>query len=203
MILNIEGAMEHSCLENCSGAKYKIFPVIFLIFNNNIPLRWLSTSSSTGNFDYSYAYYMYSLQIEYFIIGIRHGCFCHFFVKHVFWVLLYRYTLLSGTFHFLTEPGIFPCTIYFRQIQGNKESKVRSWMTFFDDVNNKYKRGKLSPSMFILPGIHSGSQLAGEYCSIYLANISRAAVSPWKVVENMRNHLSSFWLFFIHERRGT
>jgi hypothetical protein len=52
--LNIEGATDQ---ENCSRAKYKILhriAVAFLIFNNNIPLGWLSTASSTAHFDYSY-----------------------------------------------------------------------------------------------------------------------------------------------------
>ena len=35
-ILNIEGATDHSCLENCNGAKYKIFTVTFSIFNKII-----------------------------------------------------------------------------------------------------------------------------------------------------------------------
>ena len=33
LILNIEGATDHSCLENHRWAKYKIFPVTFLIFS--------------------------------------------------------------------------------------------------------------------------------------------------------------------------
>ena len=36
LILNIEGAMDHSCLINCSGAKYKVFTLTFLIFNGII-----------------------------------------------------------------------------------------------------------------------------------------------------------------------
>ena len=46
LILNIEGAVDHSCLINCSGAKYKIFTVTFLIFNRIIFLYlwWLSTA---------------------------------------------------------------------------------------------------------------------------------------------------------------
>ena len=32
LILNIQGTIDHSCLENRSGAKYKIFTVTFLIF---------------------------------------------------------------------------------------------------------------------------------------------------------------------------
>ena len=36
LILNIEGATDHSCLENCSGAKYKTFILTFLISNRII-----------------------------------------------------------------------------------------------------------------------------------------------------------------------
>ena len=36
VILNIKAATDHSCLENCSGAKCKIFTVAFLIFNRII-----------------------------------------------------------------------------------------------------------------------------------------------------------------------
>ena len=36
MILNIEKATDHTCLENCSRAKYKIFNLIFLISNRII-----------------------------------------------------------------------------------------------------------------------------------------------------------------------
>ena len=32
----MKGATDHFCLENCSGAKYKIFTVTFLIFNRII-----------------------------------------------------------------------------------------------------------------------------------------------------------------------
>ena len=36
MKLNIEKATDHTCLENCSRAKYKIFTLIFLISNRII-----------------------------------------------------------------------------------------------------------------------------------------------------------------------
>ena len=58
LILNIDRATDCSWLQNRSGWKYKIFTLYRCNFFNfqyhNIPLRWLSTASSTGHFDYSY-----------------------------------------------------------------------------------------------------------------------------------------------------
>ena len=86
LILNIEGAMDRSCLQNTSGTKYKVctlyrYKKIFSV-SNNIPLRWLSTASSTGHFDYSYAH-IYGLFIEDFVVEIHHRR-RHFFFELFF-----------------------------------------------------------------------------------------------------------------------
>ena len=61
-----------------SGAKYKIFTVTSLIFNNNdIPLRWLSTASPNVHFDYLYTN-IDALQSVYCYVKFRHGRFTSF-----------------------------------------------------------------------------------------------------------------------------
>ena len=59
LILNIEGATDHSCLENHAVEQNKKMFTLhrcnFLNFQyNNISLQWLSSKSSSGHFDYLY-----------------------------------------------------------------------------------------------------------------------------------------------------
>ena len=83
---------------------------------NNIPLRWLSTALSTSHFDYSYSH-IYDPIVEDFAIEIHHG-HLHFFILRCFFnfCLTLVILFLPGTFHFLTEPGIF-CCVDFEAIQ--------------------------------------------------------------------------------------
>ena len=97
VILNIKAATDHSCLENCSGAKYKIFTVTFLIFiNNNIPFRWLSTASSTGHQSFLLLVCLYSCFIDHLFIisSFHHGCYNFF---------------LTGFINFLVQTWYQPC----------------------------------------------------------------------------------------------
>ena len=85
-VLIIQGAIDHSCLENCSGAKYKIFTSyrcnVFNFQHNNIPLRWLSTASSGSYFDYPYACIHWLIIEDFVIVEIQH---CRHFFLNVFY----------------------------------------------------------------------------------------------------------------------
>ena len=70
-VLIIQGAIDHYCLENCSGAKYKIFTSYHSIECYTIqkmkPIAWVSTASSSRHFDHSYVYNN-SLKLKYFAV---------------------------------------------------------------------------------------------------------------------------------------
>ena len=76
---------------------------------NNIPLGSVSTASASGHFDYLYAC-INQLIVEDFVVEIHHRRRHFFFERFIF---IFRFTVviefLPGTFHFLTEPGIFCC----------------------------------------------------------------------------------------------
>ena len=99
LILNIEGATYHSCLENHSGAKYEIFNVTFPIFNRII-IRFNGFESICP---YISSNHIYHLIIKNFVVEIHHGHF-HFLVNTFFW--FYRsYTRCTSYF----EDLFFPC----------------------------------------------------------------------------------------------
>ena len=81
LILNIEEVTDHSCLENCSGAKCKVFTLYCYSSKTLItkPVAPLSTASFTVHSDYSYAH-IYQLNEDFVVIEIHHGHF-QFFVR--------------------------------------------------------------------------------------------------------------------------
>ena len=78
VILNIRVATDHSCLENCSGAKYKTFTLyrcnFFNFQYNNIPLKWLPTKSSRGHLDHLYIC-LHSWTLDTMIISLLRNAF--------------------------------------------------------------------------------------------------------------------------------
>ena len=85
----------------------------FNFWYNNIPLRWLSNTSLTGQFDYSYAR-IHQRIVEEIVVEIHH-CRRHFFFRTFFFDTVVINNL-PGTFHFLTEPGIFCCVQQFWRV---------------------------------------------------------------------------------------
>ena len=80
LILNIQGAIDHSCLKNCSEREYKTVTSCycnFLILNRII----LSVDYYQSNHPpviLTTRMHMYSLYCEFFVIGIHHGGFPYF-----------------------------------------------------------------------------------------------------------------------------
>ena len=114
MILSIEGATDHSCLINRSGAEYKVFTSYCCNYSSNSLITKsvvpLSTSSSTVHSNYPYAR-IYELIVEEFAFEIRHGRRFHFFSNFSFDTVVIHF--VPATFHFLTEPGIVCCVRYY------------------------------------------------------------------------------------------
>ena len=84
MILNIEGATDHSCLKKRSWSKSKVIIIAIecYIVQKAKPVAPLSITESYGYFGYPYAC-IYQLIIEDFFVQIHHGHF-HFFVTRFF-----------------------------------------------------------------------------------------------------------------------
>ena len=102
LILNIEGATDHSWLENRSGTKYKIVTSYRYNYSSKIlitkPVAPLSNASAIGYFDHSYAC-IYHLIVEDFVVEIHHRLVVTFFFEVFFW---YRsYTFYTRYFSFL------------------------------------------------------------------------------------------------------
>ena len=82
-----EATDHYFCLENCSEWKYKIFTLYHAI-KNNVPyqtiFQWHGIQPQnpvviSTTILYSYAYYTYQLNVEYyFVIGILNGYFLYF-----------------------------------------------------------------------------------------------------------------------------
>ena len=72
---------DHSSLESCSWSQSQVILLRYSIEcyteQKSEPLAWRSTVDPSGHFDYSYAY-VYSLQLEYFVVEIHHGDFLIF-----------------------------------------------------------------------------------------------------------------------------
>ena len=119
-ILNIEEATDRSWLQNRSGTKYKTCTIVhhinycnFFDFQwNNIPLEWLSTASSSGHFDYSYAC-IHHLIIEDFDVEIHHGRL-HFFVNSFFFKFWFYHSYLLFTSYLknLKKTFFFSCATF-------------------------------------------------------------------------------------------
>ena len=84
---------------------------------NNIPLEWLSTASSSGHFDYSYAC-IHHLIIEDFVVEIHHGRL-HFFVNSFFFKFFWfyhSYLLFTSYLKNLKKKFFFPLPLLWLSI---------------------------------------------------------------------------------------